>query len=105
MKGRINFKTVSVFIVAIFMFTFIFSVFAPLIRFSDNSAERRYDLVLSMIDKALVQCYAMEGSYPTTIEYLTNYGFVLDNESFYYQMTTMGSPNSNIKPSVQLFER
>lgn len=43
-----------------------------------------------VVDEALMQCYALEGSYPYDIEYLEKYGVELDYQkyNYYYELST-----------------
>jgi len=55
--------------------------------------------VKEVIDKALVQCYALEGSYPQEIDYLTNYGIIIDKDRYFYVYDLFAT---NIKPVVSV---
>ena len=61
------------------------------------NAGRETGKIKEVIDKALVQCYALEGSYPPDVEYLKNYGVILDEEKYFYDYDMFAT---NIKPSV-----
>ncbi len=37
------------------------------------------------IKKTLVACYAVEGAYPSELNYLENYGIVFDTEKYIYE--------------------
>jgi len=55
------------------------------------------------IERALVHCYAIEGSYPPSLEYLSeNYGIFIQEERFYYYYEYIGS---NIRPIVQVLAK
>ena len=55
--------------------------------------------VKDVIDKALVQCYALEGSYPANIEHLASYGVILDNDRYFYVYDMIFT---NIRPTVSV---
>lgn len=74
---------------------------APLFGAGEKSAERETEQLRTIIDKALVQCYALEGSYPPDLQYLqTNYGVVLDEKKYLFIYETGGM--SNIKPEFYI---
>lgn len=55
------------------------------------------------INKALIHCYAIEGSYPPSIEYLSeNYGVYLQEDRYYYHYEFIGS---NIRPIIKVLEK
>ncbi len=55
------------------------------------------------IEKASIQCYALEGSYPPNLEYLEeHYGLVLDEEKYFYFYEIFAS---NIMPDVEVYEK
>jgi competence protein ComGC len=55
------------------------------------------------IEKALIHCYAIEGSYPPSIDYLTEfYGIHLQEDRYIYHYEFIGS---NIRPIVKVFEK
>lgn len=48
--------------------------------------------------KASIQCYALEGSYPESLEYLRdNYGIRMDEETFFYHYELF---SSNVEPII-----
>jgi len=55
------------------------------------------------IDRAIVNCYAIEGAYPPTFEYLENhYGIKIDHDEYVIDYQIFGS---NVKPVVQILSR
>lgn len=54
------------------------------------------------IERAARQCYALEGAYPPTLEYLEeNYGLMLDRDRFHYLYEVIGS---NIHPIIEVLD-
>ena len=52
------------------------------------------------IDRAIVNCYAIEGAYPENIEYIEdNYGVVIDHEKFFVVYNILGP---NVRPDVMV---
>jgi len=89
MKARL-FVTLIIIFVAGYL---IYSMAAAGEANSGRDAER----IKEVIDKALVQCYALEGSYPPGLEHLTNYGVIIDRDKYFYYYDMFAT---NIKPSV-----
>ena len=68
-----------------------------------KNADMTQQTMQQAIERALVHCYAIEGSYPPSIEYLSeNYGINLQEDRFYYYYEYIGS---NIRPIVQVIEK
>ena len=63
----------------------------------ESGKAREPERVKEVIDKALVQCYALEGSYPFNIKHLKNYGVVIDTDRYFYYYEAIAI---NIKPNV-----
>ena len=77
-------------------------VFAVM-KFSAMSAEQDRELTLAAVRKAAVQCYADEGRYPSTLDYLVdNYGVHIDDDSF---MVTYDCAAANVFPNISVFRR
>jgi hypothetical protein len=54
------------------------------------------------IERAIVNCYAIEGAYPESMEYLQeNYGISIDPHKYAVDYQVLGS---NIKPYFELIE-
>lgn len=61
------------------------------------------DLVRQSVKRAAVECYAIEGAYPSDVEYLEeNYGIVIDHDKYYVEMDGFAS---NIMPDIEVYER
>ncbi len=51
--------------------------------------------------RAAVQCYALEGQYPPSLEYLEqNYGLMLDRDQYVYHYQGIGA---NLMPQIAVF--
>ena len=101
MKDGINLNSISYFIMlAIVGYIAVYAIFSM-----SGAAEPNYEKEQQMaqnaksaIDRALVQCYALEGSYPADLDYIEHrYGIQLDKERFFYYFEVFGS---NIMPDV-----
>lgn len=75
----------------------------PMSRFADDSRDMQCQVIEQAITTALLQCYALEGSYPPDLEYLQNhYGIMLDHERYYYNYEVFAS---NIRPQISVTAR
>lgn len=74
------------------------------VRAFSGSAGRESKAILEQaIDKAVVTCYALEGFYPPSIEYLKeNYGIQVDEEKYVVDYDIFAV---NIMPEVTLIEK
>lgn len=67
---------------------------------SNSAEERQYAQTLTVIEKAVTSCYAIEGRYPPNITYLKeNYGVIIDESRFIVLYDVFAS---NIRPGVRL---
>lgn len=73
-------------------------------RYVDHmSRMQNVDLIRQAVRRAAVQCYSIEGMYPSEVEYLEdNYGITIDNEKFFVDYSCMAS---NIMPEIEVYER
>ena len=80
------------------LFFFLFGVRAM----ESKSEEESLASLRNAIQRACVQCYAIEGRYPPDLDYLEeNYGLILDREHYVYHYRLEGS---NLMPEIQVFE-
>jgi hypothetical protein len=71
-----------------------------LVSTSQRSAARETEMVSAAISRAIVTCYAVEGKYPPSLDYLyQNYGVSVDESRYavYYDVVA-----ANLMPSVQV---
>ncbi|WP_101697751.1 hypothetical protein [Clostridium minihomine] len=72
-------------------------------RVAETNQQENRTLLLQNIDRAVLNCYAIEGMYPPTFQYLQqNYGVQVDSEKYYVDYQIFAS---NIKPVIQILER
>lgn len=68
-----------------------------------TSEEEQLTIVRDAIRRSLVTCYAVEGGYPDSVEYLTkNYGLVYDSERLHVYYDAFAS---NIMPEFRVSVR
>jgi len=89
-------------IVSVAALALVAGVFAWAVTAADRQSEAEQQAqLLGAIRRALVTCYATEGQYPPTIEYLKeHYALVIDDERF---LVSYDAFASNIMPSVSIF--
>ena len=91
---------------AITLVVFIALIFGGVMLFrgvSDASGRAQTQLVEDAVTRSVVTCYAVEGAYPTTLEYLKrHYGLVYDEEHYYVYYDAFAS---NILPNIRVRER
>ena len=69
---------------------------------SDNDA-RNKELLERALSRSITQCYALEGTYPPNLKYLTDhYGLHYDSDNYYIDYQYIGS---NLRPDVTIIER
>jgi hypothetical protein len=93
-KGRIIF-------ILLIGFLFIYIIYA-MVGYSEGTTGRQAEGIQQIINKALVQCYALEGYYPATLDYIENYGVIFDPDKYIYFYEWFGA---NIKPNIIVLER
>ena len=67
-----------------------------------NSAQQ-LNVTRTAIQKSIVNCYAVEGSYPPNIQFVEDhYGIKIDHSKYIVNYELIGS---NVMPSVQVLEK
>ena len=75
----------------------------PLGGFMDDSVEMQCRAIEQAISAAMLQCYALEGSYPPDVNYLAeNYGVIINRELYYYHYEVFAS---NVRPEISVTPR
>lgn len=71
--------------------------------FEQFSRMQSIDLLRQSARKAVVECYAIEGSYPQDIEYLEeNYGLDYNHDKYFIDYEVFAS---NVMPNLDVFEK
>lgn len=72
-------------------------------RFQLNQRDRQLEVLEQAIQRSLNLCYATEGFYPASIDYLVEYyGLIIDEQMVYVSYKAFAS---NIRPDITLFDR
>ena len=74
------------------------------IRYIENkTSEESVQVVESNIRKAAISCYAIEGAYPQTMDYLEDhYGLQFDHDKYVVEYDIIGS---NVMPWIAVAEK
>ena len=69
---------------------------------STSAKEQQLEIAQKAVERAAIQCYAIEGRYPPDLSYLeSHYGIILDTGHFLYHYERFGS---NLMPEIKVFE-
>ena len=108
MKNRFSRKKASFgrrnILISVCLFAVIFGIFC----FGISSVSARSDEeALRTLEQAVMRnvtyCYALEGSYPSSLSYLKeNYGLFYDEEKFFIDYMPLGA---NIMPEITIIRR
>ena len=61
------------------------------------------ELLQTALDRSILQCYALEGSYPSSLSYLEeHYGLTYNKELFFVDYQYIGD---NLRPDITIIER
>lgn len=76
--------------------------YVSLDRFSSDSVRRQKENLENALQRTITYCYASEGSYPESLDYLKeHYGLTWDESLFYVDYQISGA---NIYPDVTILE-
>ncbi len=97
---RFSFKSMGTTIVVVVSILIMIAVSFSLVSLSRNSRETSRQVALDAIEKAVMQCYALEGAYPPDLDYLEdNYGLILNHNRYIYQYEVIAA---NIHPIIDI---
>lgn len=69
-------------------------------RMEHTLSREQTELLQNALNQAVINCYAVEGRYPESLDYLSeNYGVVIDTEKY---LVTYKIFADNIKPEIQV---
>lgn len=72
-----------------------------LFQFNSDMKQKQLEVIKQAVNKAVISCYALEGSYPPDIKYLQdNYGLIVDKKNYIYDYQIFAS---NIPPVIYIF--
>ncbi len=86
--------------IAIFVL-FISFFYSQIGDLSKEMTSSNVDAVSRAIENAIITCYAIEGSYPESIEYIEkHYGVIIDYDNFFVDYSIVAG---NLKPAVAVY--
>lgn len=104
MKRFAGFRSALPWISGIFLFVgMIVWLVTALLNASNASEGERLAQVKQSVENGVTLCYAVEGSYPESLEYLTkSYGVVFDEENYLVHYERFAA---NVRPTVTVIRR
>lgn len=67
---------------------------------SETTIKEQQRSLETALHRSVIQCYAVEGTYPPSLEYLKNhYGLTYDEDTFFVDYTIVGS---NLLPDITI---
>ncbi len=86
------------------VFVLVLLLFSLLLRdFSEETRQRQRQALETALNRCIVACYALEGKYPESLDYLQeHYHFVYNQEQFVIDYQLLAD---NIMPEVTILER
>lgn len=91
-------------VLSLLLFLLLFSVFSfGISNISEETSQKQSESLELAINRGIAHCYATEGRYPESLEYLQeNYGIFYDSEQYFVDYQVLGS---NIFPDVTIIEK
>ncbi len=81
----------------------VFGIMAGLTNMQQRGGDQQAKLLKDALRRAAVSCYAVEGRYPPTLEYIKeNYGVVVNDEKFIVRYVAFAE---NIMPTIRVLEQ
>ena len=101
---RYSLKNVMAYVIPILLFAAMLAwVIISLINTSRSAGRQEMAAVKSTLENGITMCYAIEGAYPPSLEYLSeNYGITYDTSKFIVRYDRFAD---NIRPTVRVIER
>lgn len=101
-KRRMRGLAAGIFTAALSVMLIIFAA-VGLIGTGKSMRHQQLKSVTQAVNGAVDECYALEGSYPPSLEYLhENYGLVLDTQHYIYDYSVFAT---NIPPEIHVLAK
>lgn len=100
-KRKLSLRFLRKFRLSILIFVALVVVFLwGLNNVSKTTSDKQVESLANALRRDIVHCYCVEGTYPPSLEYLTeHYGLIYDEQKFYIDYVAYGS---NIMPDVTI---
>ncbi len=70
---------------------------------SNTARAENLKLLTQSVKRTVVECYAIEGEYPASVEYMVeNYGFKYDETKYYIHYDYLAG---NMMPTIEVYEK
>lgn len=100
---RISLSQIWQIVSLLFLVGFVLFFIGGINTVDESTASEQAKSLESAVRRSVAQCYAVEGTYPPSLDYLKeHYGLVYDAEQFYIDYTAIGS---NIMPDITILPR
>ncbi|MCH5276086.1 MAG: hypothetical protein J1E65_09605 [Lachnospiraceae bacterium] len=103
-QNRINPLSRLIYLLPLLGFIALFILFyRGISSVSDTTTDKQMESLENALNRSIIQCYAVEGAYPPSLEYIKeHYGLIYDEDLFYVDYQPIGS---NIMPDVTILLR
>ena len=103
-QKHISFGRRLLFLLPVLAFLILFVLFIQGVSsVSESNLSKQQESLETALERSISQCYAVEGSYPPSLEYLKqHYGLLYDEDSFLIDYEYYGS---NLLPEVTVLRR
>lgn len=100
---NVSFKGAGTVIIILVSILILLQVSFSMSGLEQKSREAGVDSARQAVEKAALQCYALEGAYPSDLDYLTeNYGLQLQDEKYLYYYESVAG---NLAPLIEVVPR
>lgn len=70
---------------------------------SEDTLDRQESSLSDALNRSIVSCYSVEGTYPPSLEYIVNhYGLLYDEDTFFVDYRAIGA---NLYPDVTIIRK
>lgn len=102
MKYDVDVKLMCQVVITLIISVVVGCVFYSMVSMGNRNISGRADKIKEVIDKALIQCYAQEGSFPAEVRYLQKYGVIFEEDKYEYYYEIFGV---NYMPQVKVIPK
>lgn len=101
---RSSIKRAFLYIVPCMVFAAMLSWFVIAVTNTAHSTKKgELSALQTTVEKGITMCYAIEGTYPQSVDYLcANYGLIYDKSKYIIHYESFAS---NVRPTVTILER
>jgi len=87
----------------ILVIALIFIYLSNIDGFWEGKQEKSTKSIEEAVKKMALECYALEGSFPPSVEYLKeNYGLIVNDNAYFYHYQANGS---NMPPDIRVMKK